>query len=91
MATNQELEASNLLLLATLNEAIDLIHHDVDSVKLRELREVVETHRKYSERIYKQLQIDTIAALRFPTMLRKMWSGQEVQSWLEEQADQKLK
>lgn len=25
--------------------------------------------------------------LRFPVMLRKMWSGGEVQAWLAEQAD----
>ncbi|MDX5979592.1 hypothetical protein [Vreelandella alkaliphila] len=32
---------------------------------------------------------DTIASLTFPTMLRKMWSGGEVQQWLNEQALEK--
>lgn len=31
-------------------------------------------------------EADVIASLRFPTMLRKMWSGGEVQQWLDEQA-----
>lgn len=31
----------------------------------------------------------TIHALSFPTMLRKMWSGGEVQQWIEEQASDK--
>lgn len=31
---------------------------------------------------------EVIGKLRFPTMLRKMWSGGEVQKWLQEQADQ---
>lgn len=31
---------------------------------------------------------EVIERLRFPTMLRKMWSGTEVQQWLQEQADQ---
>lgn len=32
---------------------------------------------------------DVIASLRFPTMLRQMWSGGEVQRWLDQQADEK--
>lgn len=32
---------------------------------------------------------DTIASLSFPTMLRKMWSGGEVQQWINEQASEK--
>lgn len=32
---------------------------------------------------------DVIASLKFPTMLRKMWSGGEVQQWLHEQAEEK--
>ncbi|MGP9633740.1 hypothetical protein ACT3R7_11805 [Halomonas sp. AOP43-A1-21] len=32
---------------------------------------------------------ETIASLAFPTMLRKMWSGGEVQQWLNEQALEK--
>lgn len=31
---------------------------------------------------------DLIGSLRFPTMLRKMWSGGDVQQWLDEQADE---
>lgn len=27
------------------------------------------------------------ATLTFPTMLRKMWSGSEVQSWIDKQGD----
>ena len=33
-----------------------------------------------------QLKAETIASLKFPTMLRKMWSGKEVQEWINEQA-----
>lgn len=32
---------------------------------------------------------EVIASLRFPTMLRKMWSGAEVQQWLSERAAEK--
>jgi hypothetical protein len=32
---------------------------------------------------------ETIASLTFPTMLRKMWSGGEVQQWIDEQAANK--
>lgn len=32
---------------------------------------------------------ETISALAFPTMLRKMWSGGEVQQWIDEQASDK--
>lgn len=32
---------------------------------------------------------ETISSLSFPTMLRKMWSGGEVQQWLDEQAADK--
>ncbi|MCL7941174.1 hypothetical protein M8009_12850 [Halomonas sp. ATCH28] len=32
---------------------------------------------------------EVIASLRFPVMLRKMWSGGEVQQWLSERADEK--
>ncbi|SDZ96214.1 hypothetical protein [Marinobacterium iners] len=35
-----------------------------------------------------QHDAEVIEGLRFPTMLRKMWSGTEVQQWLKEQADQ---
>jgi hypothetical protein len=30
---------------------------------------------------------DVIENLKFPTMFRKMWSGSEVQAWLEEEAN----
>lgn len=32
--------------------------------------------------------VDVIENLQFPTLLRKMWSGSEVQAWLKECADQ---
>lgn len=33
---------------------------------------------------------EVIRSLRFPTMLRKVWSGGDVQRWLDEQAEEKL-
>lgn len=33
------------------------------------------------------LRAETVSQLRFPVMLRKMWSGGEVQAWLEEQSE----
>jgi len=39
------------------------------------------------ETSFAELEAQVISGLRFPTMLRKMWSGGEVQAWLEEQAD----
>lgn len=37
-----------------------------------------------------QLRAETVSQLRFPVMLRKMWSGGEVQAWLEEQSERFL-
>jgi len=34
-----------------------------------------------------ELRACAVEELRFPVMLRKMWSGGEVQAWLSEQAD----
>lgn len=34
---------------------------------------------------------DAVSALKFPTMLRKMWSGGEIQQWLDEAAQQYAK
>jgi hypothetical protein len=34
-----------------------------------------------------ELQANAIESLVFPVMLRKMWSGQEVQNWINERAD----
>jgi|TARA_R110000851_G_scaffold333472_1_gene513556 hypothetical protein len=36
------------------------------------------------------LRAETVSQLRFPVMLRKMWSGGEVQAWLEEQSERFL-
>jgi len=38
-------------------------------------------------RLLAELRASTVGDLRFPVMLRKMWSGGEVQAWLSEQAD----
>jgi hypothetical protein len=43
---------------------------------------------KTMESLKTHWQADAVSSLRFPTMLRKMWSGGEVQQWLEEQADE---
>lgn len=37
-------------------------------------------------RIKAQWQAEAVSALRFPASLRKMWSGGEVQKWLDSQA-----
>ncbi|CBV42548.1 hypothetical protein [Halomonas elongata] len=34
---------------------------------------------------------EVIGSLRFPTMLRRIWSGGDVQRWLNEQAEEKLR
>ncbi|MES3674400.1 hypothetical protein QC589_00435 [Halomonas elongata] len=34
---------------------------------------------------------EVIGSLHFPTMLRRMWSGGDVQRWLDEQAEEKLR
>lgn len=86
--TKKELEAANLTLLTALNEAVNLLDTDNATVaeKVDELREIIKVHKKSSRFIYKQIQSDTIAGLRFPAELRKMWSGGEVQDWLTEQS-----
>ena len=89
MATKRELETTNLTLLASLNEALELLdENNISNDEVQELREVVKSHRKNSKFIYQQIQSDTIAALQFPVMLRKMWSGNEVQEWLQVTAKQ---
>jgi len=96
--TKKELEAANLALLTTLNEAIEcyksaldyksghLIEQHGDRKTVTELEEVVRVHKKKSRQIYKQIQGDAVAELQFPTMLRKMWSADEIQEWLDSQA-----
>lgn len=39
------------------------------------------------DRWHAEMKADAIEELTFPTMLRKMWSGGEVQEWLDQQAD----
>lgn len=96
--TKKELEAANLALLTSLNEAIEcyksaleyksghLIEQHGDHKTVADLEEIVKAHKKKSKYIYQQIQSDTIAGLQFPVVLRKMWSGDEVQQWLQEQA-----
>lgn len=33
-----------------------------------------------------EIKAQAVDALKFPTMLRKMWSGSEVQAWIKEEA-----
>lgn len=98
-----ELSAANLALQAALDEAIteyqDAIaykseylvekHKDLETVA--ELREISDSHKLAGKEVLKHLQADAIEDLKFPTELRKMWSGSEVQQWLKEQACQKRK
>lgn len=98
-----ELSAANLALQAALAEAIteyqDAIaykseylvekHKDLETVA--ELREISDSYKLAGKEVLKHLQADAIDSLKFPVELRKMWSGGEVQQWLEEQACQKRK
>lgn len=40
-----------------------------------------------TNRLVQRIKAQAIADLRFPTALRKMWSGEEVQAWLTERAE----
>jgi len=99
MPTKDELKASNLALVAALSEAIskyesllehkdeDLVEKHKDHETVRELKDTLDAAKNDGRKIYKHLQVDTIRSLKFPVALRKMWSGDEVQKWLREQAN----
>lgn len=81
-AKNAELERRDMQLEASAKVALEL------SAQLAEANKALERHR--SERSYVVGWNDGFAHatsedLKFPTMLRKMWSGGEVQAWLDEQ------
>lgn len=41
----------------------------------------------FSQKTLAEHNAEVIDNIKFPTMLRKMWSGGEVQAWLKEEAD----
>jgi len=47
---------------------------------------IVEVLAKTPQQCLAEIRAEAIASLRFPTMLRKMWAGGEIQEWLKEQA-----
>lgn len=80
-----KLQQENERLKAALNRFLELDAHDPDLVdNLWCLQQEESPHDasllEHNARLIEQM--------RFPTMLRKMWSGQEVQNWLQEQADE---
>ena len=95
--------AKNLALTAALDEAITeyqdavmykseyLVEKHKDLETIAELREILDEISNDGCEMLKNLQADAIDDLRFPTELRKMWSGGEIQEWLKEQACQKRK
>ena len=101
--TKKTLAAKNLALTTALSEAIteykDAIaykseylvekHKDVETIA--ELEEILTVATKDGHSLLKHLQADAIETLKFPTELRKMWSGQEVQEWIANQAEIKRK
>lgn len=98
-----EITARNLALIATLDEALNELedalqykfeylvkkHNDLET--LEELRETLNELKKDGPEMLKHIQADAIEELYFPALLRKMWSGHEIQEWLKEQACQKRK
>jgi hypothetical protein len=96
-----ELEAANLALTAALDEAITeyqdalaykneyLIEKHCDLETVAELSMILEIHRTNGKEILKEIQAEEIGSLKFPTELRKMWSGTEVATWLKKQANNK--
>lgn len=103
MSNSDELAARNLALIATLDEALIeledalqykfeyLVQKHKDLETLEELRQSLDSLNVNSDEMLRNIQADAIENLQFPTMLRKMWSGNEVQEWLKEQAKTKRK
>lgn len=93
------LKAMNLALVTALSDAIAELryaleykdahlvkkHKDLETVE--ELQEILDLHRDHGAAIFKEIQADAIESLNFPVMLRKMWSGSDVQEWLAQQAE----
>jgi hypothetical protein len=87
-----------------LESKVDTLHHENERLKaaLNRFRELDVHDPDLADSLWAIQQEESphdtsllehdacvIEQMRFPTMLRKMWSGQEVQSWLQEQADEK--
>lgn len=70
-----ELEAENALLKQERDQ-LKAVLHDVNTTDYRFSVEQLAEH-----------DAQVIENLKFPTMLRRMWSGGEVQAWLKEEAN----
>ena len=100
-AEQRALEAANLALITTLDSALNelrdvLMYKDPHLAKkhkdyetLEELCETLNELKKGGAEILTHIQADAIEELHFPALLRKMWSGHEVQEWLQSQANHK--
>jgi hypothetical protein len=83
-------DTQDILLIA--QEEIDVFertgrHTSLELIaEVKRLRQEVEALRATSDR-ERELIANAIADLRFPVMLRRMWSGGDVQAWLAEQAE----
>lgn len=65
-------------------------HEDASASELQELAlEAISIHNAEARMQQRDLNIAyrTVAQLKFPTMLRKMWSGGEVQDWIDQYAE----
>lgn len=90
MITNNH-EAAMLLALDALAFADRISTDWPEEKQLRHLREQIALARKHleSEPVDALAEHDALVIenLKFPTMLRRMWSGGEVQAWLKEEAN----
>lgn len=63
---------------------------DSETLSIDAMQSLVEAVETSPEIALAELKASTLRQLRFPTMLRKMWSGGEVQQWLCDEADRML-
>lgn len=87
VAQNAEFKTA-LLRFAEIVDALD--HHTHPNIECdavaADMRRVANDSANAS---LARADADVVASLSFPTMLRKMWAGHEVQAWLNEQANRR--
>ena len=50
-------------------------------------KQLIDLANKVPEQCLREINARAVESLKFPTMFRKMWSGGEVQKWLQEEAN----
>lgn len=89
LAQNEVLKAALLKFAETVALLDEQTHPEIECDAIaHEMRRIA---NESPSRCLMSVRADAIAGLAFPTMLRKMWSGHEVQEWLTDQASKMLK